>query len=215
MRFPVSWFIGIMVVVAAITGWFIFAGPESARYHQVQKVRNATSDARLSMTVKYDKGPLDSEEYRMEDLNGRSIASYRITGSGGKTYTITSPSTRTFTVPFFFEKLVQDGIWQISNRPPKGDTSVHYTINVDQTVQNEHGSRTIVFTDPHYLASTAGRQFHIHLDKNKPVPDLLKLSSTSTADKRYQQLVDDFHTFGTPGFRKKVAEVQAQVRSGH
>ena len=215
MRFPVSWFITIMVLVAAVTGWFIFAGPESARYHAVQKVRNAASDVHLRMTVKYDKGPIDSEEYRMQDLNGRSVASYRIIGANGKTYTITSPPTRTFTVPFFFEELEQDGLWKVTNKPPRGDTNAHYTIAVDQTVQNEHGSRTILFTDPHYLATAAGRQFQIHLDPHKPTPDLLKLSSTSAADKRYQQLVDDFRTFGTPGFRQKVAQVQAQVRSGH
>ena len=215
MRFPTSWFIGLIVAVAAITGWFIFAGPETARYNAVQKVRKATSDVRLRMTVKYDTGPVDTEEYRMEDLNGKSVASYRITGSGGKTYTISSPPAATTTVPFFFEKLEQDGLWQVSNQPAKGNTNAHYTIAVDQTVQNEHGSRTILFTDPHYLATTAGRQFHIHLAPNKPTPDLLKLSSTSTADKRYQMLVDDFRTFGTPSFRQKVAEVQAHIKSSH
>ncbi len=215
MRFPVSWFIGLLVIVIGITAWFVFAGPESTRFHAVQNVKNSTSDVRLRMTVNYDSGPVDSEEYRMEDLNGRSRASYRITNTKGKTYTIASPMTQTMTVPVLFQTLEQDGIWQITNRPPRGNTSAHYTLQISQIVQNERGSRTITFTDPHYLATTAGRQFHIHLDPNKPAPDLLKLSSTSTADKRYQQLVNDFREFGTPGFRKKVAQVQAAVRTGH
>ncbi|GAC1391925.1 MAG: hypothetical protein NVSMB31_09640 [Vulcanimicrobiaceae bacterium] len=199
---------------AIIAGWFIFADSEKSRYHQVQQVKGSKSEVHLRMSVAYDTGPVESEEYRMQDLNGHSNAMYRITARTGKTYTITSPTTQTYTVPFFFERLVQDGIWKISNRPQRGDTNAHYTLAISQEVQNEHGSRTILFTDPHYLATTAGRQFHIHLDKNKPTPDLLKLSSTSTADKRYQLLVDDFRDFGTPGFRKKVADVQARVRSG-
>ncbi|GAC1656011.1 MAG: hypothetical protein NVS9B12_07450 [Vulcanimicrobiaceae bacterium] len=214
MRFPVSWFIGLLVIVVGVTAWFVFAGPESARFHQVLKVKNSTSDVRLRMTVTYDAGAIDSEEYRMEDLNGRSTASYRITNAKGKTYTIASPMTATMTVPVLFQTLEQDGIWQVSNRPQRGNTNAHYTLFISQTVQNEHGVRTISFTDPHYLATTAGRQFHIHLDPNKPTPDLLKLSSTSTADPRYQKLVSDFREFGTPSFRKKVAQVQRQVRSG-
>lgn len=215
MRFPVSWFIGVLVLVMGVMAWFIFAGPESARYHAVKQVRGSTSDVHLSMTVTYDSGLIDSEEYTMEDLNGRSRAAYRITNTKGKTYTIESPMTATMTVPVLFQTLEQDGIWKISNRPQRGNTAAHYTLHVSQIVQNEHGSRTVTFTDPHYLATTAGRQFHIHLDRNKPTPNLLSLSSTSLADPRYQQLVNDFREFGTPNFRKKVAQVQAQVRSGH
>lgn len=204
-----------MVVLAAVTGWFIFADEERSRYHAVEALINTKSESRVQMKVAYDRGPVASEEYNIHDNNGHSDAIYQIVAANGKTFTITSPTTQTYTVPFFFEKLVADGIWKITNRPQRGDTNAHYTLYVYQLVQNKHGDRTITFTDPHYLATTAGRQFQIHLDKNKPTPDLLKLSSTSAADPRYQQLVDDFRTFGTPNFRKKVAEVQRQVRSLH
>ncbi|MDP9017564.1 MAG: hypothetical protein M3N19_04525 [Candidatus Eremiobacteraeota bacterium] len=214
MRNPIPVLITIGAFAAVIIGWLIFADSEKTRYHQVQQVKASKSDVHLRMSVAYDTGPVESEEYQMQDLNGRSHAEYRITARGGKTYTITSPTTQTYTVPFFFERLVQDGIWKISNRPQRGDINAHYTLAIAQEVQNEHGSRTIKFTDPHYLATTAGRQFQIHLDKNKPTPDLLHLSSTSTADNRYQLLVNDFRAFGTDGFRKKVADVQARVRSG-
>ncbi|MBV9150004.1 MAG: hypothetical protein JO024_09065, partial [Candidatus Eremiobacteraeota bacterium] len=62
--------------------------------------------------------------------------------------------------------------------------------------------------------TTAGRQYEIHLDRNKPTPSLLQLSGSAIADKRYQAIVNDFRNFGTPGFRAKVAEVQAAVRAG-
>ena len=209
----VPWFITILCVLSVVLGYFMFVPSERGRLEAVRKVRNSTSDIRMRMTVKYDSGKIDTEEYRMQDLNGQSHAVYRIIGSNGKTYTITSPTVATHTVPFFFEKLVQDGIWKITNRPALGDSNAHYTLQVQQTVQNEGGSRTITFTDPHYLATTAGRQYQIHLDKNKPTPDLLKMSSTALADPRYEQLVTDFREFGVPSFRKKVAEVQKQVRS--
>ena len=210
----VPWFITILAVAAVVIGWIMFVPQEKQRAEAVRRVKNSTSDVHLRMSVKYDSGKIDSEEYRMEDLNGRSHAVYQITASSGKTYTITSPTSATYTVPFFFEKLVADGIWKITNQPPRGNTNAHYTVQIQQAVQNERGSRTILFTDPHYLATTAGRQFHIHLDKNKPTPDLLKMSSTALADPRYQQIVDDFRNFGTPAFRKNVADVQNRVRLG-
>lgn len=210
----VPWFITVLSVVAVVLGYLMFAPSERGRFEAVRKVRNATSDIQMRMTITYDSGKIDTEEYRMQDLDGQSHAVYRIVGSSGKTYTITSPTVSTHTVPFFFEKLVQDGIWKITNKPALGDSNAHYTLQVRQTVQNESGQRTITFTDPHYLATTAGRQYQIRLDKNKPTPDLLKMSSTALADPRYEQLVKDFREFGVPSFRQKVAEVQKRVRSG-
>lgn len=210
----IPWFITVLAILAVVLGYIMFVPAERARYEGVRKVRNSVSDIHMRMTVKYDTGKIVSEEYRMRDLNGQSNAVYRITGSNGKTYTITSPVVATHTVPFFFEELVQDGIWKITNQPGLGKTDVHYTLEVQQAVQGEHGSRTITFTDPHYLATTAGRQYHIHLDKNKAVPDLLKMSSTALADPRYEKLVKDFREFGVPSFRAKVADVQNKVRLG-
>ncbi len=81
---------------------------------------------------------------------------------------------------FAFEKLVQDGIWQLQTRPLKGKTDNVYTISVAQIAGDRSGSHKFTFTDPHYLAIAAGRQYHIHLDRNKPVPNLLTLQSTSS-----------------------------------
>ncbi len=208
-------FITVLSIAALVSGLFIFWGPETTRFAQSQKVRAAKSDDRMGLTITYDRGPIEREEYRMEDRDGTSTAVYRISATSGKSVTVSSPRVQTYTVPFFFEKLIQDGIWKITNRPPRGDTSAHYTLYIAQTVAHESGSRTITFTDPHYLATTAGRQFVIHLDRHKPTPDLLKLSSTVLADKRYQKLVQDFREFGAPSFRKTVADAQAKVRLPH
>lgn len=200
---------------AIIVGWLLFfAKPETARYHATKKVANSGSLLHLGMVVRYDTGLITSEEYRLADVNGRSTASYRIAGRNGKIYTITTPPVESHTVPFFFERTVADGIWKITTRPPRGERNAHYTLYVSQIVQNERGSRTVTFTDPHYWATTAGRQYEIHLDRNKPTPNLLRLSGTSLADKRYETLVADFRSFGTPGFRAKVADVQSAVHAG-
>ncbi len=205
----------ISAILAVVIGWRIFAGTESTRYHQARKVATSRSVIDLRMLVSYDRGPLHDEEYRFRDIDGNSLVQYRVTGANGKTYTIISPPSHGYTVSFFFDKVVQDGIWQIENKPPRGDATVHYTLRIEQVAQNEHGSRSITFTDPRYWAVTAGHQFRIHLDPHKPTPNLLKLASTSVADPRYEKIVNDFRSAGTPSFQRKVKEVRTKLQTSH
>jgi hypothetical protein len=114
-----------------------------------------------------------------------------------------------YDVSFFFGRLDQDGVWQIVNQPPRGNTDVHYTVYVKQLADFKQGDRTITFTDPHYWATTAGRQYSIDLSKESP-NDLLKLKSTELADDRYQK-VDDFRSFGPESFRTKIADARASL----
>jgi len=116
-------------------------------------------------------------------------------------------------VSFFFGKLVQDGVWDLMDKPPRGNTDAHYTVYVKQLADFKQGDRTITFTDPHYWATTAGRQYTIDLRKTNP-NDLLKLSSTQLADPHYQEIVNDFRAFGPPAFRAKVAQVRAAFEAG-
>jgi len=97
--------------------------------------------------------------------------------------------------------------------PPRGDTTVSYTIAVYQLTDNQSGEHTFTFTDPHYWATTGGRQYHIHLDKDKPLPDLLTLRSTSFAEPRYGKIVHDFDAFNPPGFRATLAAARAKLRA--
>jgi hypothetical protein len=136
-----------------------------------------------------------------------------VQGYSGKVVTITLPPDKTYIVTFFFEQIVQDGAWQLMNKPLAGNTSVHYTFYIHQVADQKQGSRTVTFTDPHYWALTAGRQYHILLSPNSPTPDLTKLQSTTLADPRYQEIVQAFRNFGPASFRQKVAQAQALVRA--
>ncbi|HTW82602.1 MAG TPA: hypothetical protein VMD91_00890 [Candidatus Sulfotelmatobacter sp.] len=210
-RFPVTWLILIVVVVGAVVGWRIFFPLESARYASVQQVRHERSIFHVSETIAHAKGPLAREVWRLDNVDGRSSASYSAENRAGtRVAKFTTPVTG-YDVTFAFEALVRDGVWQLTNRPYRGNTDNVYTVSVEQRIGDRGGSRTFSFTDPHYLATTAGRQYEIHLDKNKPVPDLLTLQSTSTADPRYQKVVDDFASFGPPGFRQTVATARKKL----
>jgi hypothetical protein len=213
-----SWFgtaIFIFVVVFIIVGLVFIKWPDFQNKPQLHNVRTSRSVLDLSMTIKYDKPPIYEERYTTRNDNGLSTAQYRIQGYSGKVVTITLPPDKTYAVTFFFEEVVQDGIWQLMNKPPAGNTDVHYTLHIFQVADNKQGQRTILFTDPHYWAVTAGRQYQIELSKNSPTPDLTKLKSTTLADPRYEKIVQAFRNFGPPSFRQKVVKAQALIRSSH
>ena len=52
------------------------------------------------------------------------------------------------------------------------------------------------------------RRTRIHFS---PTPDLLTLQSTSSADDRYQKIVNDFQSFGPAGFRETVAQARQRL----
>lgn len=202
----------VFAVVFILAGLFFIKWPDFQHKAELANVRNSRSVLDLSLDVKYDKPPVYEERYTMHNDNGISTAQYRVQGYSGKVVTITLPPDKTYAVTFFFEQVVQDGIWQLMNKPDAGNTDARYTLFIHQVADNKQGSRTVTFTDPHYWAVTAGRQYQIQLSKNSPTPDLTKLKSTTLADPRYEQIVNAFREFGTPSFRKKVAEAQVLVR---
>lgn len=205
---PVS--ILVFTIFMAVTGYFIYWHGETSRIAEVAKIHKARSEIYARLTITYDKPPVYEEEYRMQDVEGKSTFTYRIRSYAGKQITITAPPAAMFDVSFFYGALDQDGVWQIVNQPPRGDTSIHYTVYVKQLVDFKQGERTVTFTDPHYWATTAGRQYNIDLSKNSP-KDLLKMQSTQLADPRYLKVITDFRTFGPPAFRKRVADARAQM----
>jgi len=211
----VPWAIFIFVVVMTVIGIRLYAShPEFASLSAVERVKNQPSAIYARLLIHYDKPPILEEEYDMSDVDGKSKYSYRIRSYAGKQITILEPTAEAMTdVSFFFGRLVQDGVWDLVNKPPRGNTSVHYTVYVRQVADFKSGDRTIVFTDPHYWATTAGRQYTIDLRKTNP-NDLLKLSSTQLADPHYQQVVNDFRSFGPPNFRAKVAAARASLMQG-
>lgn len=210
-RFPTTPVIVVLAIIGIVGGWRLFSGNETQRYQAVQQVRNQRSELHFGEVITHDKGPIAREEWRLDNVNGKSVASYDAQNRAGTRIAKFSEPIQGYDVTFTFEKLVQDGIWELHTRPLKGNTSDVYTISVAQVTGDRSGSHKFTFADPHYLATTAGRQYQIHLDKNKPVPDLLTLKSTSNADPRYQKMVEDFAAFGPPRFKKTVAAAREKL----
>ena len=210
-RFPTTLVIVLVVLAGTIAGWRIFWPSESQRYQAVQHVRASRSELHFSETILHQKGPIAREEWRLDNVEGVSTAKYSAQNRAGTRIARFTEPIQGYDVTFAFEKVVQDGIWELHTRPPRGNTDDVYIVSVAQVAGERSGSHTFHFSDPHYLATTAGREYDIHLDKNKPVPDLLTLNSTSTADPRYQKVVDDFASFGPPRFKKTVAAAREKL----
>lgn len=210
-RFPTTLVIVVLAIIGIVGGWRLFSGNETQRYQAVKQVRNQRSELHFGEAIAHAKGPIAREEWRLDNVNGKSVASYTAENRAGSRIAKFSEPIEGYDVTFTFEKLVQDGIWELHTRPLKGNTNDVYTISVAQVAGDRSGSHKFTFADPHYLATTAGRQYQIHLDKNKPVPDLLTLQSTSTADPRYQKMVEDFASFGPPRFKKTVAAAREKL----
>ena len=209
-RFPVTTFILIAVAVAAVGGWLLFAKSEHDRFVAVQRVLRSRSEIRLTYVVEHGAGPIAREVWSMQNLNGASAVSYAATDRRGTVATFDQRIVG-YSVTFLFDTLVQDGIWDLHTRQGRGPSRDIYRVTIAQVADKASGSHHFEFTDPHYLATTAGRQYHIHLDRNKPLPDLLSLESTSTADTRYQKIVDDFEHFGSPGFKQTVISAREKL----
>lgn len=210
-RFPTTTFAIVLAVIAMIAGWKIFYHDETQRFHAVQQIRQQRSELHFGQAITHDKGPIAREEWRLDNVDGKSSATYTAENRAGSRVAKFTEPIPGYDVTFAFEKLVQDGIWELQTRPLKGKTDNIYTVTVAQVAGDRSGSHRFTFTDPRYLAVAAGRQYQIHLDKNKPVPNLLTLQSTSSADPRYQKVVDDFASFGPPRFKKTVAAAREKL----
>lgn len=204
----------VFIVGFVIAGTFLIKWPDFQHKAELARV-GRRSLLELSLTIRYDKPPIYEERYQMRNDNGASTMQYFVRGYAGKVVTITEPASQTYAVTFFFEQVVADGIWQLVNKPPIGNTSVHYTLHIHQIADNRQGSRTVTFTDPQYWAVMAGRQYSIHLSKRAPVPSLLTLKSTSLADPRYEKIVRAFRSFGSPALREKIAAARRMVSTAH
>lgn len=212
-RLPINAFIAILALVFLITGWQLYARNEATRFRAVDAVRSSRSYIKLTLRIEYPNGPIATEEYTLVNDNGKSRATYAVGDRKGTIATF-DELVRGYGITFAFDKLVQDGIWQLNTKHPRTAGDTKYSVAIEQTAQAESGRRTFSFTDPQYWAVAAGRQYHIHLDPNKPTPseaDLLQLESTSVAEPRYAKIVADFQTFGSPAFHRTVASARAKL----
>ncbi len=214
-RFPTGLVIVIFAIVAIGLTLRFVAPREFGRITTVAGVKNAPSDVYASLDIHYDRPPIFSETYAVRDDNGASSYRYTIVRADGprtrEKVTIEAPPHATYEVSFFLGQLQSDGIWGIPNRPPRGNTAVTYTITIRQTETFQHGTHSATFTDPRYWATSAGREFHLHLSPTGPLPNVLQLQGTSIRDTRYQRIVDDFRAFGPPEFRSRIAQARAKA----
>jgi hypothetical protein len=213
-RFPIEIVIVALCVVFLILGWRIYGAGEMGRFAPVIHAQKAPSQLYARLTIDYAKPPIATEEYRTSDVEGVSSFQYSIRGYDGREITVNAPPARVYDVSFFFGRLVQDGVWDLVDKPSRPDANAHYTVYVKQLADFQHGQRTVTFTDPQYWATKSGREYSIDLSKGVP-RDLLHVSSTEVADPRYEQIIKDFRDFGPDVFRHNVAAAQERIRGTH
>lgn len=212
-RFPVTLLILVVVVVAIVGGWMLFAESEHDRYVAVQRVADQRSEIRMWYTVVHTNGPLAREVWYMQNLNGHSVATYTAVDRHGNKATFDEQIVG-YEVTFLFDRVVADGIWDLETRPFRGSAQTLHVVEIAQVAGKSSGSHRFQFSDAHYIATEAGRQYEIHLDPHKPVPNLVDLQSTSTADPRYEKIVADFEQFGSPQFKATIAQARAKLLKG-
>jgi hypothetical protein len=212
-RFPITTLIIIAAIVAAVGGWMLFAKTEHDRYVAVERVNHSRSEIRLSYTLQHTSGRIAREVWAMQNIDGRSVASYTAVDRKGTKATFDELITG-YDVTFLFDKLVQDGIWELESRPFRGSSQLLHVVDISQVADKSSGSHRFLFSDAHYIATEAGREYHIHLDPHKPVPDLVSLQSTSTADPRYEKIAEDFEQFGPARFKATIAAAKAKLLKG-
>jgi hypothetical protein len=209
----VTLFVLIAVVVAAVSGWLLFAKNEHDRFVAVDRVNRSRSEIRFSYMLIHTTGPIAREVWSMQNLDGHSVASYTAVDRRGTKATFDEQITG-YDVTFLFDTLVQDGIWDLETRPFRGSSQTLHVVQISQVADRSSGSHRFQFSDAHYIATEAGREYHIHLDPHKPVPDILNLQSTSTADPRYEKIAADFEQFGPAQFKATIAAAKAKLLKG-
>lgn len=213
-RFPIELVIVAVCAIMLILGWRIYGAGEMGRFGPAIHAQKAPSALYARLIVHYAKPPILQEEYRMSDVEGVSSFQYSIRGYDGRQVTVNAPPARVYDVSFFFGRLVQDGVWQLVDKPALPGANARYTVYVKQLADYQQGERTVTFTNPEYWATKTGRQYTIDLSKGVP-HDLLHVQSSQAADPRYEQIVKDFRDFGPDVFRHNVAVAQGSIRGSH
>lgn len=198
-------FILLLVVLGGVVTWRLFAKQETERHNAVAHVQARKTYFKMVMIVDHASGNIGREEYTLIDDNGKSKASYAVSDRKG-TIAKFDDDVPGYDVSFAFGKAVQDGIWRLNTKHRRALDEDGYTVHVEQIADEEHGSRTVTFTNPAFWAKTA--EYHITLDPNKKTPsmsDILKLQAVSNRDPDYLAVVSDFKEFGSPKFKQMIA----------
>jgi hypothetical protein len=207
IRVPVGVIIFFFIVIAIV---LISRIVPPLQYSNALHVRNAPTYVFASLTIKYLHPPIYQEQYVMRDDNGVSSFKYIVRGTR-RQITVSAAPHVAYDVSFFFGKLATDGVWQLSNLPDEGNTSVHYTVFVRQTEAFHTAANSATFTDPMYWATRAGHYYHLHLNPKGPLPNVFTLHGTPLRDRHYLQIVDDFRTFGSGAFHVAISRAKTEA----
>lgn len=199
----------LAVLAIAVGTWVIYATQEAHRFKGAKNVLTAKSEIRLRLDINHTGGPFTEETYILNDIDGESSATYRVAGRNNTAVTVEMKPYQTYDVSFAFGRLVQDGLWDSVSKPARGDLSTTYAVTAYQSIEGKSGTHRFTFTDPHYWANA--REFQIHLEKGKALPNLLVLAENAR-DKRYEEIVNDFRTFGTKEFQDQIARAQIRAK---
>jgi len=203
-----------MAVVSAILvvwGWNFYAADELNRWNGVVRVAHAPSSIDLRLRIHYPKPPIYEESYHITDINGVSKYLYEVRTYNGLLIKVTQPPHATYNVSFFFEALEQKGLWKLTNKAPRSKIDPIYTLVVKQSVGGKSGSRTVVFSNPHFWATTAAQYHSMHIDAARSKNGILEVQSSSLLDPRYEEIVRAFATFGPDEFRRDVAAARERA----
>ena len=91
--------------------WFLIT-QEGGRYAATRRVAASPSEIRMSLTIHRQNGPIALEEYRIDDMSGLSTSEYRAVNRKGLSIRVEALPRETTDVPFLFDQLVQDGVWE-------------------------------------------------------------------------------------------------------
>src|ERR1700761_4456268 len=143
-RFPVTLLIVIAAIVAVVGGWLLFAKGEHDRYVEVQRVAQSRSEIRITYTLSHTNGPIAREVYYMQNLNGHSRVTYTAVDRKGNKATFDEQIVD-YQVTFLFDKLVQDGIWDLETRPFRGSSDTLHVVQIAQVADKSSGSHRFQF----------------------------------------------------------------------
>ncbi len=208
--FPI--FMALLAAFLAVWGWKFYAPDELSLWNGVVRVAHAPSAIDLTLTIRYPKPPIYEERYHITDYNGVSKYRYEVRSYRGLLVKVTQPPHATYDVAFFFEALETKGLWKLTDTKPRSKNDPVYTLVVKQSLGGQSGSRTVVFSNPHFWATTAARYHNIHIDAARSKNGILEVQSTSLLDPRYEEILHAFTTFGPDEFRRDVAAARERAR---
>ena len=115
--------ISLLAVVAAIVGWKIFWPGESSRYTAAKKVLQTRSEIRMTFGATHERGAVASEKLTFTNIDGVGKVAYEGTNRKGTAIARFTAGVDGYEIATLFGQAVQDGIWELQSKPPRGDTS--------------------------------------------------------------------------------------------